>query len=506
MSTTFLKAVLLLLVATATSVAQAQSARPRKPNLLFLWTDEQAARTTKAYGNHKIQTPNLDALAATGTVFKNAYVSQPVCTPSRATVMTGLWPTQSTMVKNGFVLPPTLKCFPELVGDADYRTGYFGKWHLGDEQFAQHGFQEWVSMEEYRNYSRGREEIKLSDYWHFLTSLGYTPDTAGRLFSRDFAAKLPLDHSKTRFLERHAIDFLTRHRDAPFILYVNFLEPHMPFTGPLDGAYDPASVDLPPNFDDPVDDDEPVVYRNASRKSATQPMYGFTLRTEEQWRHLIANYWGLTTQIDRSVGAILDALERLGLADDTIVVFTSDHGDMMGAHRMLAKDVMYEESAKVPWIIRVPGRGWSPRTVEQPVSHIDLVPTLLELMQAPPAPGLPGKSLVPLMKSPHVAADHVFIQWNGFERSYANYETKPDRPAMPKSLQEIYSRAVVSPDGWKLNLTDCDRHQLFDLRNDPYETRNLYYTDRHQDVIARLTRRIHEWQASIGDKVRLDAR
>lgn len=495
--------VLLALAAGSTLAGSSGTEAPRKPNLLFIWTDEQAARTMKAYGNDKIRTPNFDRLAASGVVFENTYVSQPVCTPSRATVMTGLWPTQSTMVKNGFVLPAGAQCFPEIVADRAYRTGYIGKWHLGDEQFAQHGFQEWVSLEEYSNYSPGRDAPRRSDYWHYLSDLGYKPDHANGQFTREFASTLPIEHCKPRFLEQKTVDFLTRHRDEPFILYVNFLEPHMPYSGPLNSLYDPAEVDLPPNFNDPVDDDEPLVYREAAKKSATQPLYGFPLRTEAQWRRVIANYWGLTTQVDRSVGAILDALDRLGLADDTIVVFTSDHGDMMGSHRLIAKDVMYEESAKVPLIIRAPRRGWQSRAVAQPVSHIDLVPTLLDLMNAKPAPAvhLPGKSLAPLVESAAATADHVFIQWNGFDRRFATYLTKPDQPAEPHTLQQIYARAVVSPDGWKLNLTDCDRHQLFDLRHDPHETKNLYYSGQHQDVIARLTRKIRDWQAGIGDPV-----
>ncbi|MBI5768937.1 MAG: sulfatase-like hydrolase/transferase [Verrucomicrobia bacterium] len=497
----FFRGAALVCLAGLGVAADSPATNPRKPNLLFILTDEQAARSMKVYGNHKVQTPHLNRLADESIVFRHAYVTQPVCTPARSSILTGLWPTQNTMVKNGFILPATAKCFPELVNDPEYRTGYHGKWHLGDEQFAQHGFQEWVSMEEYQDNSPTRAKGTRSAYWHFLKNLGYTPDTGNGLFSREFAARLPIEHCKPAFLEQKAIDFLRRHKASPFILYVSFLEPHMPYTGPLNGLYDPRDVDLPPNFHDPIDDDEPKAYRNARQKGLTQPMYGFPLRTEEQWRRLIANYWGLITQVDRSVGAILGALETLGLADNTIVVFTSDHGDMMGAHRLIAKDVMYEESAKVPWLIRAPQRGRTQRIVEQPVSHIDLVPTLLELMHAKSNQKLPGKSLLPLTESKPVAEDHVFIQWNGFNRADGPNRTKAVAPGGPQSVQDLYARAVVSPDGWKLNLTDCDRHQLFDLKRDPHETTNLYYSGRHQDVIARLRSKIRDWQAATGDRV-----
>jgi len=120
----------------------------RKPNLLFLWTDEQRADTMAVYGNSKIHAPNLNKLASESVVFEHAYITQPVCTPSRSTVMTGLWPHTNGCTENNISLPANIPCFPEILNDPDYRTGYFGKWHLGDEVFAQHGFEEWISIED----------------------------------------------------------------------------------------------------------------------------------------------------------------------------------------------------------------------------------------------------------------------------------------------------------------------------------------------------------------------
>ena len=215
------------------------SKKSQKPNLLFIWTDEQRADTMRVYGNHKIHAPNLNKLAEQSVVFQNAYVSQPVCTPSRSTVMTGLWPHQNSCVANNIPLPDEVKCLPEIINDPDYRTGYFGKWHLGDEIFAQHGFEEWRSIEDgYRKYYRPeKDKEKKSDYWHFLKNLDYKPDTKNNDFSRGFAARRPLEHCKPKFLELETIDFLKRHRNEPFMLYVNFLEPHMPFYGPLDDKH-----------------------------------------------------------------------------------------------------------------------------------------------------------------------------------------------------------------------------------------------------------------------------
>ena len=318
--------------------------RHAKVNLLFIWTDEQRRDTLAAYGNRWIQTPHLNRLAEESFVFERGYVSQPVCTPSRATVLTGLWPHQHTCTANNIALPDTLPCLPELLHDSDYQTGYMGKWHLGDEIFGQHGFQEWVSIEDsYRKYYRAyRDKSRRSSYWYYLHELGYLPDETNGFYSRNFASRLKIDHCKPKFLEKKAIEFLRRHQREPFMLYVNFLEPHMPFYGPLNDLYDPAALPLPPNFHDPLEDNEPLRYRQLRQNYINKGFGGQTLKTEQGWRILQARYYGLVTQVDRSVGAILAELERLHLAEHTIVVFTSDHGDMMASHQLLAKTVMYE--------------------------------------------------------------------------------------------------------------------------------------------------------------------
>ncbi|MCK4292391.1 MAG: sulfatase-like hydrolase/transferase [Planctomycetes bacterium] len=471
----------------------------RKPNLLFIWTDEQRADTMAAYGNTRIHTPNLNKLAGESAVFERAYVTQPVCTPNRSAVMTGLWPHTSGCIKNNIPLPSEIRCLPELLDDPDYRTVYMGKWHLGDEIFAQHGFEEWVSMEDgYSRYYRdGRDRSKRSDYHHFLIGHGYRPDS-GSKFSRGFAARRPIEHCKPKFLEIKACEFLRRNRSEPFILYINFLEPHMPFFGPLDNEHDPDEVDLPANFSDPLEENEPLRYR--VKREACREKYG---KDEKSIRELIAKYWGLVTQVDRSVGAILKTLADLDLAEDTIVVYTSDHGDMMGAHNLVEKSVMYEEAAKVPWLMRIPQmKGWG-RLIRNPVSQIDTVPTLLELMGAKRTYDLPGRSLVPLITEGKVFRDHVFIEWNPnsgaikVKRGGTKLASKEEL----KRVENEHSRGVISPDGWKLCLSDVDKSQLFNLNEDPGETVNLFDSGRHKDIISRLTKKIRQWQESVQDKV-----
>ena len=474
----------------------------RKPNLLFLWTDEQRADTMAAYGNHQIKTPNLNKLASESVVFENAYVSQPVCTPSRSTVMTGLWPHTNGCTENNTPLALETKTFPELLNDSDYRTGYFGKWHLGDEIFDQHGFEEWVSIEDgYRKYYRDvRDRSQKSSYHHFLKELGYEPDTSDGDFSRGFAASLPIEHCKPAFLAREACDFIRRHQKEPFVLYINFLEPHMPFTGPLNDLHHPDEIDLPQNFDDPLEDDEPLRYRLLREHYYQNGHRDHELRTEKGWRRLIANYWGLVSQVDRSVGRILEKLEELGLAENTIVVYTSDHGDMMGSHRLLAKTVMYEESVRVPLLMRIPKFGFRQRLVPERVSHIDLVPTLLELMGKRIPNHLQGHSLKSIFDGGSPIKEHVFIEWNpAIKRGRLRHSIPSVTKEQVERVHRSHVSTVISPNGWKLCLSDNDKSQLFNLNEDPWETANLFYTGAHEDVIKRLMAKLYSWQESTGD-------
>ncbi len=478
--------------------ADAANQRPAKPNLLFIMTDEQRFDTLAAYGNKNIHAPNLNKLADRSVVFQRAYVTQPVCTPSRSAMMTGLWPHTNGCIDNAQSLKEDTPCLPEMVNDPAYRTGYLGKWHLGDEVFAQHGFEEWASIEDFtkQGFRPGRDPNARSGYHHFLVDKGYRPGPDNK-FDWRFASSLPIDLCKPKFIELKACEFLQRHRHDPFTLYLSFLEPHSPFFGPLDKEHDPSEIYLPDNFNDPLEENEPLRYRLFREWWSKNRE-----KTEEDFRELIRRYWGLVTQVDRSVGAVLATLENLGLADNTIVVFTSDHGDMMGAHRLVAKSFMYEESVRVPWLFRVPWMQTGPRSISAPVSHIDLIPTLLELLGAERPTHLQGQSLVPLMRGERVAEDHVFVEWNGGALYVAEDSSIPATNEEIANAEKAIGRTVVSPDGWKLCLRDLDKSQLFNLREDPGETVNLFDSGRHDEVIRGLTEKIRDWRRKTDDRIK----
>ncbi len=447
-----------------------------KPNLLFLWTDQQRADTLAAYGG-RYRTPALNRLASESVVFDRAYVTQPVCTPSRTTVMTGLWPHQAGTVNNNIPLRADTRAMPELLGDSAYRTGYMGKWHLGDEIFPQHGFQVWKGMEDgYRtHFSKGRDRNLRSAYHDFLVRLGYKPGDDGA-FSRGFCTKLPVEHSKPSFLANEASRFILENRAAPWMLYVNFLEPHMPFSSALNDLHSAEEAPLK-NYPGTPQGPEPAWY--GRRRAKIMPYAQDRAKVQREAR----NYAGLCSLVDQAVGRILWALEASGQAENTVVVFTSDHGEMMGAHCLMNKQVMYEEALRVPLLVRAPFRRLKPRRIAQPVSHIDLVPTLLDLLGKQSA-GLPGRSLVPQLGGAPRPGDYIHLEWK------ADVKDSGEGPD---------GRTVVSPDGYKLVLYDTDQSLLFDHNRDPQELRNVFGKPEYAAVQARLTRRIEAWQKQTGD-------
>ncbi|MDQ7817953.1 MAG: sulfatase-like hydrolase/transferase [Melioribacteraceae bacterium] len=476
--------------------------RKEKPNLLFIWTDQQRADTMAIYGNRKIEVPNLNKLASQSIVFENSYVTQPVCTPSRSTVMTGLYPHNNGCIDNNIHLPGSIPCTPEIISDPDYRTAYYGKWHLGDEFFAQHGFEEWISIEDIYNqyFSEGRDKSLVSDYSNFLKAIGYEPDGDHGEFTRDYASKLPIEHCKPKFLEEKACDFLKRNKNNPFMLYVNFLEPHPPFNGPLNDKYDPTFVDLPPNYNDDLEDDEPLRYRMLKEKFYKEPYKGDPLKTEQDWRKMTTKYWGLVSQVDLSIGAILKTLEDQGLAENTIIVFTSDHGEMMGAHRLLNKTVMYEEAVKVPWLMKFPHLNSKHQFAKGRFGHIDILPTILDAMDCDHK--LQGESLLPIVQGDKKHSRDVFIEWNNKNRD-DEFSTKIKNVTKSEiqNAKEAFVRTVITQDGWKLCWADKDKSQLFNLNDDPYEFTNLYYKQEYETKIKELKEKIHNWQNDTDDKL-----
>lgn len=382
-----------------------------------------------------------------------------------------------------------------MIADSAYRTGYFGKWHLGDEFLAQHGFQEWISIEDsLKSADHGHKRGGLSDYTKFLLSKGYKPDLHnGKYFSLQFPSTLPFELSKPKFLETKACEFLERHRHEPFVLFVAFFEPHPPYNGPFNNEHPIEEISLDATVEDSFGDEMPLRYR------LRQEFYRTQHSTIAQYREVKQKYLGLITEVDRCIGTILAKVDDLGLRERTVTALTSDHGDMMSAHGLLGKQLMFEQSATVPYLVRVPGEN--PRRCSRPVSHIDFVPTMLDLLGKPAHAQCAGQSRAALIRGDTLPPDFVFLQWSPTKIDLAlKQSTLGSKQEIENCLTES-TRALVSPEGWKLCLRDRDKNELYNLRDDPDEQRNLYYRNSDRDVIAELTKQIHRWQERVHDSV-----
>jgi arylsulfatase A-like enzyme len=491
---------------------------PDHPNVVFIFSDQQRYDTLSCYGNDWIKVPQLNALADRSFVFERAYVAQPVCTPARSTIVTGLYPHSAGPIVNKMTLPPDRQSVAEMAPD-DYHTGWYGKWHLGDDVIRQHGFDEWISTEDGHRpeYTRREYRTQMSDYHQHLVENGFEPDTrmadGTMMFSAMLRARLPAEHQMASFLGSKAADFIDRNSDGPFMLYVSTFEPHPPYHGPYDDMYDPKELPVGPTFlkvpeggslhntvraeyctqylgqsDAELD---PYLLSNAAR--------GHDVTSEAGWRELRARYFANITLVDEMVGTILAALELNGVADNTVVIFTSEHGEMAGDHGMLEKRSMYEESARVPLIMHVPGLSASHQMVPGAVGHVDLVPTILDLMGASLPDHLQGKSLTPVLQGEQTLdGNEVFVQWNGVsdidDRHLGSEEI---------NLRNTQPWRTIVHDGWKLALCASDQCELYDLVNDPFEQTNLFDHPDHRHRVRDLAARIRLWQHKNNDSAPL---
>ena len=489
-----------------------------KKNLLVFVAEGMPADAIAACGNPMVKTPNLDRLAAQSTVFHNAYCTQPLCTPGRASIFTGRYP-HETCPDNEHNLSPETSCFPELAVFSHYRTAMIGKWDLGDEAFAQHGFETWRSIDESRNahYSPGRDRSQETSYALFLREHGYEPDLSPDRRGNDprgwfnKLVNIPESLSPDAYAAKEAKTFIRESCDQPFMLWMPFLRCKPGAFDEEDEIYDPNEMVLPENFEHDMENDP---RRHPKYRLMALGIRKRRNRTPDDWKREIASYLAKVTLIDCYVGEVMDELERQGMMDDTVVVFTSDHGCMLGEHRMLGKEGMPEKSIKVPMMIRIPGMTENGGVVEAPFSHIDLVPTLLEAMGREVPDTLPGKSWFPFLSGiePEEPQRDVMVQWNGPSGKSAFWKlwqtiTEDIGPYWNgPNLVEIAQiwtdpvRTIITADGWKYTHSTLGYHELFNLRKDPGELENLAGESAYDDVIADLQAKIEKWQEHTNDR------
>ncbi len=478
-----------------------------KPNILFILTDQQRRDSMAAYGNNWIDARHMDELAEQSFVFENCYCTQPVCTPSRGSLMTGLYPHTTGVVRNKIPLPPDVPSLGELMPD-DYHNAHMGKWHLGDDAIAQRGYDTWVAIEDFhRPYSKREYRNVEPAYNDWLRDHGVTPPPHTQSYEAWVGgAGLTEEQTQAGFLGHVASEFIRDYPNGPnaenpWLLHVNFFEPHPPYTGPLNDLYAHDEIEVGPAFMRRPEGGSLVNRLRADfyLGGGNNPLGlegGDThdTTTEAGWRKLRAQYFANVTLVDRQLGRILAALKESGQAERTIIVFASDHGEMAGDHGMCEKRNLYEESVNVPLLIHVPWlNNGKAKRIEGSMSLIDIMPTLLEFAGATAPRDIHGKSRADVLRGEaDLSENDVFVEWNGFgDRNLGSPEIN--------RMVGIPWRSVISPDRFKLNLSPGDQGELYDLSNDPFEQHNLFEEPGQRDRVRDLAARIRQWQMETGD-------
>lgn len=468
-----------------------------RPNILILCTDQQRFSAMGAYGNPEIHTPHLDRLAEQGTLFENTYVQSPVCAPSRASLMTGRYVHSHGLWANGVALPPQEKLFTRELADAGYDCGLVGKLHLAPcqggrtEERRDDGFRvfRWAhdpypgsSENSYHRWLRARHPI--------LYTSAMDPEDP-----LDFNT-MPTEAHFSRWIGDETIDFLTtdRQTDRPFCFIANFFDPHHGFGAPEEhiDRYDPDALSRPVTKEDELST-KPPIYTEASKKSYGGHARGYTDYTAEELQETKTAYYAMVTLVDDEVGRILQTLESEGLEEDTIVVFTSDHGEMLGDHQLMLKGpMMYEEAVRVPLLVRWPAQVPSQERRSELVSWIDLAPTLLDAAGAAPNSEHQGDSLLPMLR-----------QEEPWQRDWALCEYRNSGHPYDPPVETT----MLRQDRWKIVVHHGDpvtsrprTGELYDLVEDPKELTNLWGSSSHRDTRLALQEQLLDVIVSTEDR------
>ncbi|MGP9539154.1 sulfatase-like hydrolase/transferase [Brachybacterium sp. AOP43-C2-M15] len=466
-----------------------------RPNILVLMTDQHRVDTFGAYGNRCGLTPVADEIARTGTRFDRWYTPTAICTPARASLLTGMAPFRHRVLANhernvGYLedLAEDAFTFSAALQEAGYATGLVGKWHAGHERTARSfGFDgpdlpgdAWHNPVDAPDYLAYLAEHDLPPYEISDRIRGTLPNGGpGNLL----AARLhqPVEATFEHYLATRTIELLERYAEgreregAPFYLQLNFFGPHLPYILPDEyfDLVDVEDVELPGSVEETFRGKPPVQANYSAH-------WAFDTMPRETSRKLIAIYYGYVAMIDAQMGRVMDAMERLGLIEDTAVVVTSDHGEFTGAHRLHDKGpAMYEDIYRTAGILRVPGQ--EPGIVRSEfVSLLDCTATILDLAGLDPSLAVDSRSLLPLITRDEVAwQEDIVCEYHGHHFPYPQRMLRTER-----------YKLVVNPESVG---------ELYDLDADPDEMHNRFEDPELAEVRRRMSRRLYELLVERGD-------
>ncbi len=445
----FYALVSILVISLVTVIGCQEKEQPKKPNIVYILTDQWRTSALGYNGNTQVQTPNLDQFSKEAVNFSNAVSVTPVCTPHRASLFTGRYPTTTGMFLNDIYLPEEELCMAEIFKAEGYNTGYLGKWHLDGHgrinnvaPERRQGFDYWKALECSHNYNKmpyydnQNPELK---YWDGFSPFAIAKDANNYIW----------DHAKD---------------ENPFLLMVSIATPHFPHhQAPEEykNLYEAENLVLPPNVPEEAD--------------------------KEYLRKELQGYYAQCTASDEAIGRIIQNLKSLDLWENTIVVFSADHGEMMGAHgiKTYTKQLAWDESIKVPFLISYPAMNKNKgAVVNAPINTPDILPSLLGLADIEIPSSIEGEDISSLIKAPDPDADRDALVMNicPFTREYKYPEYRAVR-----TNKYTYAKTLEGAD------------KLFDNENDPYQMNNLVGQAEYMHLQEELDRKLNTKLQEIGD-------
>ncbi|MCJ8329034.1 MAG: sulfatase-like hydrolase/transferase [Lentisphaeria bacterium] len=439
-----------------------------RPNLLYIHSDQHSPYVTGCYGDPLVKTPHLDALAARGVVLENTYCPSPVCGPSRMSMLSGRYPYENRVWTNTHMLESSIPTFAHSMGAGGYRPILIGRMHaVGPDQL--HGYAERLVGDHGPNQPGGTG-----------VNLGVLAGTAG-----PHRVSLEASGQGQSAYQVHdedvcsaTVDFLNQlgekkrnGGDEPFSLSVGFMLPHQPFVARKEDYEYYYDRMTPPKINEAFGDHLHPHIKYWREICEIKEV------SEEETRRSRAAYWALVHRMDIMIGEILSALKENGLDKNTLIVYTSDHGEQVGEHGLWWKQTFYEHSVKVPAILSWPGHLPEGTRCDNVISALDLNATMLDALDCPALPHSRGRSLLPLLRSPETT------DWE--DVAISEFCQNLSGGTGPFPAEGVFQR-MIRRDNWKLNYYHEQPCQLFDLAADPDELNDLAADPAHQDILEKL--------------------
>ena len=439
-----------------------------RPNLLYIHSDQHSPYVTGCYGDSLVETPHLDALAARGVVLDNTYCPSPICVPSRMSMLSGRYPHENEVWTNSHMLDSGIPTFAHAMGAGGYRPVLVGRMHsVGSDQL--HGYAERLVGDHGANRPGGK-----GNGGHGVGGAGPTRSSLQQSGHGQSAYQVhdeDVTAATVHYLDRLGVQKRAGQSAEPFSLSVGFMLPHQPFIARKEDYERYYDKITPPQTLEPFGDHLHPHIKN------WREMCDITEVSEAEIKRSRAAYWALVYRMDVMIGQILTALRENDLEDNTLVIYSSDHGEQVGEHGLWWKQTFYEDSVKVPAILSWPGRLPEGTSCDKVISSLDLNATMIDALECPALPHSRGRSLLPLLSDP----DNV--EWDNV--AFSEFCQNKSGGGGPFSEEGVYQR-MIRRDNFKLNYYHGLPCQLFDLGADPRELNDLVGDPAYAETVAKL--------------------